>query len=161
MRFSHITSSSIESFFFLVPIISKDGMLCALLQRGFATTPRHGVVKFPSLDSGMALICAGQKNMAEVMPYDVQAKALQLEFSPSSKPWTAMRRSQSYSVREVSWAELRPLGNNQNQDPSVQMKTSWTLYSQLSARLNKATWMTPQGAEGLPRLTNSWSCEKY
>lgn len=38
-------------------------MLCALLQRGFATTPIHGVVKFPSLDSEMALTYAGQKNM--------------------------------------------------------------------------------------------------
>lgn len=54
--------------------------------KGFATTPRGGAVKFPSLESGMALTCADQKNMAEVMPYDVQAKALQLEFSPSSKP---------------------------------------------------------------------------
>ena len=61
-------------------------MVCALLQRGFATTPRGGVVKFPSLESGTALTCDDQKNMAEVMPYDVQAKALQLEFSPSSKP---------------------------------------------------------------------------
>ena len=69
-------------------------MLCALLQRGFATTARGGVAKFPSLESVMALTCADQKNMAEeyghhifhMCPYDVQAKALQLEFSPSSKP---------------------------------------------------------------------------
>ena len=41
---------------------------------------------FLPLESGMALTCVDQKNMAEVMPYDFQAKVLQLVLSPSSKP---------------------------------------------------------------------------